>query len=191
VDLERDHVRASADAPVTLIEYGDYECPYCRSVAGAIGDVLSRSDGSLRFVFRHLPLSDVHPNATLAAEAAEAAGAQGKFWPMHDLLLERQDHLQLPDLLRYAGELGLDIAAFESDLSSGRFASRVARDASSADEAGATGTPTFYINGRRYVGPYDAASLELALDSAQKEAASRHGTGGRDVDAPAHGSVGE
>lgn len=110
---------------------------------------------------------------------------------MHDLLLERQDHLQLPDLLRYAGELGLDVAAFESDLSSGRFASRVARDASSADEAGATGTPTFYINGRRYVEPYDTASLELALDSAQKEAASRHGTGGRDVGAPAHVTVGE
>jgi hypothetical protein len=92
VDLERDHVRGGVDAPVTLVEYGDYECPYCRSAAGGIAELLKGFDGSLRFVFRHLPLPDVHPNATLAAEAAEAAGAQGKFWPMHDLLLAGYRH---------------------------------------------------------------------------------------------------
>jgi Na+/H+ antiporter NhaA len=173
VDLERDHVRGTTDAVVTLVEYGDYECPYCSSAAGVIDNALKRFAGSVRFVFRHLPLPDVHPHAALAAEAAEAAGAQGKFWEMHDLLLSRQDHLQLSDLIRYAGELGLDVDAFQADLNDARFASRVARDATSAEVAGVAGTPTFFINDRRYAGAYDASSLETALRNAQRDASSR------------------
>ena len=171
VDPERDHVRGAADAMLTLIEYGDYECPHCQAAAPVIEELLERFDGELRFVFRHLPLADVHPHATLAAEAAEAAGAQGRFWELHDLLFRRQDHLQLPDLLQYARELGLDVDAFQADLSSGQFASRVARDAMSAEVAGIAGTPTFFINDRRYVGPYDARSMGAALENAERLAA--------------------
>ncbi|MDQ3997587.1 MAG: Na+/H+ antiporter NhaA [Gemmatimonadota bacterium] len=170
VELERDHVRGPADASVTLVEYGDYECPHCASAAGVIGDLLERFGGNLRFVFRHIPLSDVHPNANLAAEAAEAAGAQGKFWEMHDVLLARQDHLQLSDLIRYATELGLDVDAFRTDLDASRFAPRVARDVTSAELAGVTGTPTFFINDRRYTGAYDVTSLEAALRHAERDA---------------------
>jgi Na+/H+ antiporter NhaA len=172
VDDERDHVRGAPEAVVTLVEYGDYECPYCRRAARVIGRLLERIGGEFRFVFRHLPLPDVHPNAALAAEAAEAAGAQEKFWQMHDVLLFRQDNLLLPDLVRYAGEIGLDVGAFQVDLSSGRFASRVARDVMSAEAAGVAGTPTFFINGRRHAGSYDAASLESAILTAKKEARS-------------------
>jgi hypothetical protein len=171
VDPERDHIRGADDALITLVEYGDYECPYCRAAAGAIEQLLRQSPGTLRFVFRHLPLPDVHPHAELAAEAAEAAAAQGRFWPMHDLLFSRQDHLALPDLLQCARELGLDVDAFQADLDSGRFAQRVARDAMSAEVAGVAGTPTFFINDRRYVGPYDADSLGAALRNAEREAA--------------------
>lgn len=171
VDSDRDHVRGADDATITLVEYGDYECPYCRAAAGAIDELLGHSGWTLRFVFRHLPLPDVHPHAELAAEAVEAAGAQGRFWQMHDLLLSRQDHLELPDLVQYARELGLDVDAFRADLDSRRFAPRVARDAMSAEVAGVAGTPTFFINGRRYVGAYDASSLGAALSNAEREAA--------------------
>lgn len=171
VDSDRDHVRGADDAMITLVEYGDYECPYCRAAAGAIDQLLGHSGWTLRFVFRHLPLPDVHPHAELAAEAAEAAGAQGRFWQMHDLLLSRQDHLELRDLVQYARELGLDVDAFRADLDSGRFAPRVARDAMSAEVAGVAGTPTFFINGRRYVGAYDVNSLAASLGNAEREAA--------------------
>lgn len=175
VDPDRDHIRGGPDAAVTLVEYGDYECPYCGKAEGPIRELLERFDGNLRFVFRHLPLADVHPNANLAAEAAEAASAQGKFWQMHDLLLSRQDHLQLPDLIRYAVELGLDVEAFQEGLNRGRFAPRVARDVESAELAGAAGTPSFFINDRRYAGAYDAESLATALRNAKREASSRVG----------------
>ena len=148
-------------------------CPYCRSVAAVIDDLLQRFGGEVRFVFRHFPLPDVHPNAALAAEASEAAGAQGKFWEWHDLLFARQDRLLLPDLIQYAGELVLDVDAFRADLSAGRFAPRVARDITSAESAGVAGTPTFFVNDRRYTGQYDADSLEAALRSAKKDAWSR------------------
>jgi Na+/H+ antiporter NhaA len=163
VDPGRDHVRGAPAAPVTLVQYGDYECPYCREASGPIAELLRIFDGQLRFVARHLPLPDVHPNAALAAEAAEAAGAQGRFWEMHDLLYERQDAIQLPDLVRYAGELGLDSAQFEHKLRSGKFSDRVARDVDSAELAGVAGTPTFFINEQRYAGSYDVASLETAV----------------------------
>jgi Na+/H+ antiporter NhaA len=166
IDAVRDHIRGAPDAPVTLVEYGDYECPHCGRAAPAVLELLDRFKGQVRFVFRHLPLPDVHPNAALAAEAAEAAGAQGKFWELHDLLMARQDALQLADLLRYAAELGLDTQRFEEDLRTARFAPRVAQDVNSAEEAGVAGTPTFFINEVLHRGPYDRHSLERALSSA-------------------------
>jgi Na+/H+ antiporter NhaA len=169
VDEERDHVLGPPDAVLTLVQYGDYECPYCRSADGVIPVLLQRFDGQLRFVARHFPLPDVHPYAALAAEAVESAGEQGKFWEMHHLLYARQDHLQLADLLRYAGELGLDVDAFEAALTDARFAERVAADVEGAESAGVAGTPTFFINDRRYVGAYDAASMESALLDAMRE----------------------
>jgi Na+/H+ antiporter NhaA len=172
-DPERDHALGPPDAPVTLLEYGDYECPYCKAAADVIPRLLERSGGQLRFVFRHFPLPDVHPNAALAAEAAEAAGAQGKFREMHDLLFARQDRLQPPDLVRYAEELGLDLAAFQDDLNSQRFADRVVADVESGEASGVAGTPTFFINERRYVGAYDLASLERAVRESLREAESR------------------
>jgi Na+/H+ antiporter NhaA len=173
VDPARDHLLGSPDAGVVLVEYGDYECPYCKSAAVVIPQLLERFGGSLCFVFRHFPLPDVHPNAALAAEAVEAAGAQGKFWEMHELLFARQDRLQFADLLRYAGELGLDVAAFEADLTDARFADRVAGDVEGAETAGVAGTPTFFTNDRRYVGAYDVDSLEGALRDALREVEGR------------------
>jgi Na+/H+ antiporter NhaA len=173
VDPARDHVRGSPDARSTLVQYGDYECPYCRSAALVIPRLLERLGHDLRFVSRHFPLPDVHPNAALAAEAAEAAGSQGKFWEMHDLMYERQDRLQLGDLLRYAAELGLDVGRFEADLSSARFADRVASDVAGAEAAGVAGTPTFFINDRRYAGAYDESSLERALRDALRDVEGR------------------
>jgi Na+/H+ antiporter NhaA len=163
VDPTRDHIRGAADAPVTLVEYGDYECPYCGRAAPGIVSLLEELAGQVRFVFRHLPLSDVHPNAALAAEAAEAAGAQGAFWPMHDLLFANQDRLQLADLVRHAAELGLDTAQFEHDLRTARFAPHVVQDVNTAEEAGVAGTPTFFINEVLYRGGHDRESLADAI----------------------------
>jgi Na+/H+ antiporter NhaA len=173
VDPVRDHVRGAADAPVTLVEYGDYECPHCGRAAPGVKELLRTFDGQMRFVFRHLPLPDVHPNAALAAEAAEAAGAQGAYWPMHDRLLAEQDALQLADLVRYAAELGLDTARFERDLASARYAPRVAQDVNSAEEAGVAGTPTFFIDEVLHRGGYDRASLEEAVGRAVELAEGR------------------
>jgi protein-disulfide isomerase len=156
-----------------LVQYGDYECPYCRSAASVIPRLLERLDGRLRFVARHFPLPDVHPYAALAAEAVEAAGAQGKFWEMHERLFAGQDQLQLGDLLRYAGELGLDLEQFEADLTGARFAERVAADVESGESAGVAGTPTFFLNDRRYTGAYDAESLEGAVREALAEVEGR------------------
>ena len=164
VDPTRDHVRGAVDAPVTLLEYGDYECPHCGRAAPIVRDLLAAFDGRVRLVFRHLPLPDVHPNAALAAEAVEAAGAQGAFWPMHDLLFANQDALRLSDLIRYAGQLDLDTRRFQEDLRSARFGPRVAQDVNSAEEAGVAGTPTFFINEVLHRGGYDRASLEQALE---------------------------
>lgn len=166
VDPVRDHVRGPLDAPITLLEYGDYECPHCGRAAPVVKRLVERFEGRLRFVFRHLPLTDVHANAALSAEAAEAAGAQGRFWEMHDRLFEGQDALQLADLVRYAGELGLDEEAFNDDLRGGRFSARVGQDVNSAGEAGVAGTPSFFINEVRYRGAYDIDSLAAVLERA-------------------------
>jgi Na+/H+ antiporter NhaA len=169
VDPERDHIRGPRDASVTVVEYGDFECPYCGLAEPAAAATVEQPD--VRFVWRHLPLTDVHPHAQLAAEAAEAAAAQGAFWPMHDLLLAHQDHLLLPDLLGYAGRLGLDVRRFEHDLRHDSQAARIAADVESADLSGVSGTPTFFVNGQRHYGAYDADALGDAIATARTRAA--------------------
>jgi Na+/H+ antiporter NhaA len=174
VDLERDHIRGNPDAPVTLVEYGDFECPYCGHAAPTIAKLLEHFPDELRYVWRHLPLTDVHPSAQMAAEAAEAAAAQGRFWEMHDRLLEHQDELAPIDLYRHAGALGLDLEQFKEDVWKRRMAARVAEDVQSADASGVSGTPTFFINGRRHYGVYDIDTLTRALKTAAR---ARRGSG--------------
>ncbi len=170
-DDTRDHYRGRRDASVILYEYGDFECPHCGLAEPAARAELD-SDDDLLFVWRHLPLTDVHPHAQLAAEASEAAGKQGAFWPLHDLLLTHQDHLSRTDLLGYAEELGLDVDRFDDDLDHHVHADRIATDIDSADRSGVSGTPTFFVNGRRHYGAYDAASLQHAVSSARERARS-------------------
>ena len=167
VDLERDHIRGPRDASVTIIEFGDFECPYCGQAEPVARDLLADTD--LRFVWRHLPLTDVHPAAQLAAEAAEAAAAQGKFWEMHDLLLTRQENLRPADLVQYAADLDLDVDRFRDDLMRHVHERRVAQDVESADVSGATGTPTFFVNGQRHYGAYDLDSLVAAVTTARAQ----------------------
>jgi Na+/H+ antiporter NhaA len=170
VDVERDHLRGPSDASVTLVEYGDFECPYCGRAEPVIRELLANF-GDLRYVWRHLPLNDVHPQAQLAAEAAEAAGAQGKFWEMYDLLFGRQHTLLMSDVVGYASQLALDTERFGEDLNKRRFASRVAKDVESADLSGVSGTPMFFINGRRHYGAYDLTTLTAAVRVARVRAA--------------------
>ncbi|MCW2541469.1 MAG: nhaA [Frankiales bacterium] len=168
VDPERDHIRGPAVASVTVVEYGDFECPYCGQAEPVVRDLLADSD--LRYVWRHLPLTDVHPNAQLAAEASEAAAAQDAFWPMHDLLLARQNDLTPADLLRYADELGLDRDRFHEDLMRHGHAARIAQDVESADLSAVSGTPTFFINDQRHYGAYDIETLTAAVKTARARA---------------------
>jgi Na+/H+ antiporter NhaA len=163
VDPERDHVRGPEDATVTLLEYGDYQCSYCGQAEVVIRELLDSFGDDLRYAWRHLPLSDVHPQAQMSAEAAEAAHEQGAFWGMHDLLLDHQDELEANELTGYAKELGLDVDRFWDALRSRRHAERVAEDVSTADASGVAGTPTFFINGRRHQGAYDVATLTDAV----------------------------
>jgi Na+/H+ antiporter NhaA len=170
VEPDRDHVRGPEKAPVTVVEYGDFECPYCGRAESVVRELLA-DYGDVRYVWRHLPLNDIHPQAQLAAEAAEAAAAQGRFWEMHDLLLDRQDALRPRDLVRYAGDIGLDVERFRADLRRHTGAGRIAEDVDSADLSGVSGTPTFFVNGRRHVGAYDIATLSAAVRGARKRAA--------------------
>jgi Na+/H+ antiporter NhaA len=169
VDEDRDHIRGSAGASVTVVEYGDFECPYCGKAEPAVRAALL-TDADVRFVWRHVPLTDVHQHAQLAAEAAEAAAAQGAFWQMHDLLLAHQDNLTGADLMGYAKDLGLDEDQFHDDLKRHEFAARVAQDVDSAALSGVSGTPTFFINGQRHYGAYDADSLTRAVKIARARA---------------------
>ncbi len=169
VDPDRDHIRGPAQSQVTVVEYGDFECPYCGQAEPAVRTLLA-DFGDVRYVWRHLPLNDVHPNAQLAAEASEAAATQGKFWEMHDMLLEHQGDLQVRDLVRYAENLGLDVRAFRDFLRTRAGASRVAEDVDSADLSGVSGTPTFFINGRRHQGAYDIATLKAEVKAAKARA---------------------
>jgi protein-disulfide isomerase len=173
VDPERDHVRGDPDAIVTVVEYADFECPYCGRAEPTIRELMAHAgDDHLRYVFRHLPLADVHPNAQLAAEASEAAGAQGRFWEMHDRLYEHQDALSPKELVGHAQALGLDVARFTDDLRQRRWLSRIQRDVDGADESGVSGTPTFFVNGRRHHGVYDIDALRMAVRTAKMRAKS-------------------
>jgi Na+/H+ antiporter NhaA/predicted DsbA family dithiol-disulfide isomerase len=170
VDPDRDHIRGPDDAPVTLVEYGDYECPYCGRAEAVIRELLDEFGDDLRYVWRHLPLSDVHPNAQNAAEAAEAAAAQDAFWEMHDKLIHNQDQLGAPDPERHAEELGLDVTRFRDEMRRRVHAPRVAEDVASADSSDVAGTPGFFINGRRHRGAYDVETLSRLVRDARGRA---------------------
>jgi Na+/H+ antiporter NhaA len=170
VDPTRDHVRGPDDAPVTLVEYGDFECPFCGQAESVVRELLSSFGDEVRYVWRHLPLNDVHRNAQLAAEAVEAAGAQGAFWPMYDALLSHQNELSPQDITRFANDLDLDLDRFWSDVRRHEYAPRVAEDVASADASGVSGTPTFFINGRRHQGAYDIDTLTASVRSARNRA---------------------
>ncbi len=165
VDPDRDHFRGPREAPVTVVEYGDFECPYCGQAEPVVRELL-RDFGDIRYVWRHLPLNDVHINAQLAAEASEAAADQGRFWELHDLMLDHQDRLRPDDLVAYALELGIDVEQFSETLRVHSGAARVAEDVDSADLSGVSGTPTFFINGQRHYGAYDIATLSAAVRAA-------------------------
>jgi Na+/H+ antiporter NhaA len=170
VDPDRDHIRGPRkDALVTLVEYGDFECPYCGQAEPIVRELI-KEYGELRFVFRHLPLTDVHSHAQLAAEAAEAAAEQGAFWEMHDTLMDHQGALTFRDLIGYAVGLGLDTGRFGNDLRNHLGAGRIAEDIDSADLASVSGTPTFFINGNRYYGAFDLAALKEAVGAAKARA---------------------
>jgi protein-disulfide isomerase len=165
-----DHAEGPADAPVTLVEYGDYQCPYCGAAYGIIKSVQKRLGSKLRFVFRNFPLNQAHPMAQLAAEAAEAAGAQGKFWEMHDALFENQDQLGQELVETLVERLQLDAARFEADLEERKFQSRVKHDFMGGVRSGVNGTPGFFINGERYDGSWDEEPLTAALLKAAPQA---------------------
>jgi Na+/H+ antiporter NhaA len=169
VDPDRDHLRGPQHALVTLVEYGDLECPYCGQAEPVVRELLN-DFGDLRYVWRHLPLTDVHPHAQLAAEATEAAAVQGAFWEMHDTLLEHQGALRMADLIRYAQELGLDVDRFGDDMVNEVGATRIAADVESADVSGVSGTPTFFVNGRRHHGAYDIDALSSEVRAARARA---------------------
>jgi Na+/H+ antiporter NhaA/predicted DsbA family dithiol-disulfide isomerase len=170
VSAKKDHVRGPADAPVTLVEYGDFECPFCGQAETVIRELLADYGDDLRYVWRHLPLTDVHPYAPLAAEATEAAAKQGKFWEMHDQLLDHQGALTAKDLMRYAAEIGLNAEQFTADMRKDAGAGKIASDVDSADLSGVSGTPTFFINGKRYHGAFDIDTLSRSVRTARAQA---------------------
>ena len=164
VDPARDHILGPVDAPLTLVEYADFECPFCAKATGVAREVREHYGDRLRYVYRHLTLPEVHPHAELAAAAAEAAGAQGQFWEMHDLLFLHPNELEVEDLAGYAGTLGLDVEEFLRAIDEQHHASRIREDVAGAEASGARGTPTFFIGSARHSGPWDARSLIEALD---------------------------
>lgn len=164
---ERDHAQGKADAKVTLVEYGDYECPHCGRAHPIVKEVQKRAGDELRFVFRNFPLAQIHTHAQHAAEAAEAAGAQGRFWAMHDHIFEHQRSLDDAHLTKFAAELGLDAARFEDELKRGVYADRVRDDFRGGIRSGVNGTPTFFINGVRHNGALDFEDLLAAIERAK------------------------
>jgi protein-disulfide isomerase len=162
----RDHVQGPASARVVLLEYGDYECPFCAAAHGVLQTLFQTVGDDVRFAYRHFPLSQIHPHARQAAEAAEAAAVQGRFWQMHDLLFEHQDRLSTRDLLAAAAALGLDLERFAVELETHKHALRVREDFMSGIRSGVNGTPTFFVNGVRHNGGYDLESLLNALGEA-------------------------
>jgi protein-disulfide isomerase len=165
---DQDHAQGPADARLTLVEYGDYECPHCGRAYPIVKAVQKRLGARLRFVFRNFPLSNAHPHAEAAAEAAAAAGAQGKFWEMHDVVFENQGALEREDLLRYAADLGLDVNRFASELDGRTHRTRVQGDFRGGLRSGVNGTPTFFINGARFDGSWDERGLLAALEIAER-----------------------
>ncbi|HEY4281252.1 MAG TPA: Na+/H+ antiporter NhaA [Conexibacter sp.] len=164
---EHDHIRGPLDAPLTLVEFADFECPFCARATGLAKELRERFGNDLRYAIRQLPLVDVHPHAEMAAQAMEEAAVQGKFWELHDVLFRHQDELELEDLLGYAGEIGLDVEEMALALSDGRHAERIRKDVVSAELSGARGTPTFFVNGRRHIGQYDATTLGAELEASR------------------------
>jgi formate-nitrite transporter family protein len=160
---ERDHTLGPPDARVTLVEYGDFECPHCGALYPVIQSARQAFGGNLRFVFRHFPLRSSHPHALAAAKAAEAAGEQGRFWEMHDRLYQRQTQLENEDLVRHAGKIGLDVPRFERELTARAHEVRIREDLASAAQSGATGTPSLFINGELYQGSLDRSDVFAAL----------------------------
>lgn len=159
----RDHIQGNIEAPVTLLEYGDYECPACSQAYPIVKAVQLNMGNSLCFAFRNFPLTPMHPHAAHAAEAAEAAGAQGRFWEMHNLLFENQKALEDEDLAGYAIELHLDVRFFIAQIATGAFSERVREDVIAGFKSEVSGTPAFFINGRPYDGPHGYARLRAAL----------------------------
>jgi protein-disulfide isomerase len=166
VDPARDHIRGPVDARVTMVEYGDFECPFCGEAEVVLQELERELGDLLAVVFRHFPLATVHPHAELAAEASEAASAQGRFWEMHDILFANQQALEPTDLVEYAASLGLDVHRFARDLEGHRHLPRVREDFASGVRSGVNGTPSFFINGVRHNGSYDAASLLASISHA-------------------------
>jgi protein-disulfide isomerase len=162
-DPDRDHIYGSADGSIRLLEYGDYECPFCSEAQPMIKEIQRRLGDDLLFAFRHFPLTNIHPHSKHAAEAAEAAGAQGNFWGMHDILFENQDELEDEYLAAYAAELGLDVPRLIREVTSSIYAQRIREDFKSGTRGGVNGTPTFFINGERYDGARDVKHLLNAL----------------------------
>lgn len=176
-----DHTQGPADAPVTLVEYGDYQCPYCGQAYPIVKDLQSRFGPRLRFVFRNMPLKNAHPQAELAAEAAEAAALQGKFWQMHDLLYEHQRELGSEFVTKAAARLHLDVDAFTKAIETGQVRARVERDFMDGVRSGVNGTPTFFLNGTRFDDSWDADTLGAAIEAAVGGATPVASTGARPV----------
>jgi protein-disulfide isomerase len=166
VSEDRDHIQGPADAAVTLVEYGDYECPYCGAAYPIVKELQSRLGDGLRFVFRNFPITTSHPHAEQAAETAEGAAAQGRFWEMHDVLYENQARLRDPDLRGYAERLSLDLERFDQELAEHVHAARVREDFMSGVRSGVNGTPTFYVDGARHDDSYDLETMLAALTRA-------------------------
>jgi protein-disulfide isomerase len=162
----RDHIRGPKDAPVTIVEYGDYQCPYCGEAHPIVKSLLDLEPNAIRFVFRNFPITSIHPQAETAAEAAEAAGAQGKFWEMHDWIYEHQRKMAPDDLAAAAAKLGLDADRFAAEMSSHAHEKRIREDFMSGVRSGVNGTPTFFINGARHDGGYQLEELLAAIEAA-------------------------
>ena len=160
-----DHVRGERGAPLELVMFGDFQCPYCLGAQSILRRVRERLGERLVFGFRHLPIPERHPLAPLAAEASEAAAAQGRFWEFHDALYANQPRLSRETIIELAREHDFDVERMEAEIESGAHRDRIARDVASAEASGATGTPTFYVNGKRFFGAYDAGSLVEALEA--------------------------
>lgn len=170
---EADHSRGPVDAPLVLVEYGDYECPYCGRAHAVLERLRETLEGDLRFVFRHFPLTAMHPHALEAARAAEAAGRQGRFWEMHDTIYENQDRLEAEDLIGYATDLGLDIDRFTQDIRNPEIERRIGQDLYGGARSGVNGTPSFFINGYRFDGDWSYESLLSTLEAIRDQLGGR------------------